>query len=170
MSCMMDDSFFLNRFVSIWCPTAILLFTLYIFLRILCHDVALFGYSKHQLSLTTSLFPLHPGSVISGRKFMEETLLLPCSIERGFTVEQRNFYLTKLENWIISMFWRMCKRSVENPATTGPICLMFVTAWETTQPHYHNSVYTRVSVMRFASNYCIKWMSKDETICEIMWI
>jgi hypothetical protein len=40
----------------------------------------------NSLFLTTSLFPLHPGSVISGHKFLEETLFppRPCSIERGF--------------------------------------------------------------------------------------
>ena len=50
--------------------------------------------STNSLSLTTSLFPLHPGSVISGRQFLEETLSLMQYRERGFTVEQRNFYIT----------------------------------------------------------------------------
>ena len=84
-------------------------------------------------------------------------------------VEQRNFfYLTELENWTISMFWRMWKRSVENPATTGSFSFMIVTSGKTIQPHYHNSVYTGASILRHVSNYCIKLMSKDETICEIM--
>ena len=59
-----------------------------------CHDVALFGYSECLLPLSL----LHPGSVISGHKFLEETLSLMAK-QKETQREQRNFfYLTELDN------------------------------------------------------------------------
>ena len=76
--------------------------------------------SINSLSLTTSLFPLHPGSVILGRKFLEETLSLMQYRERKVHSRTKELLLHhRIENWTMSMFgecvngrWRIQLRPV----------------------------------------------------------
>jgi hypothetical protein len=64
-----------------------------------CHYVALFGYSKHQLSLSPPLSSPYNKALLSKVVNSWRRLSPSCSIERATFIEQRNFfYITELEN------------------------------------------------------------------------